>query len=825
MVRDRIRSERRVACFYEWRQDLRYGARQVLQKPTFAAIVIGTLAIGIGANTVVFSVLEKVLLEPLPYKEPDRLTYVWHGSTGGTCCGPLSGPDFLDLRETSKTFESIAGLVSRNTNLTGEGDPEMVLGGWITPGFLGLLGVQPARGRAFSQDDALGKRRVVILSDGLWRHRLGADPNAVGRTMSLNRESYTVVGVMPPGFNVPSPWRVNQMHDVYVPLSLEELEEDRGSHWLLAIGRLRAGTSLDAGDAELKSISRRLEEQYPQTNFEKTTYVHSMHERLVGRVGEQLIMLLGAAGFVLMIVCGNVASLMLARATGRRSEMAIRAALGAGRGRIVRQLLTESLLLSLLGGAAGVLLSLWGVKVLRTLIPSDIPRIEQIGVDVTVLGFALVISILTGIVFGLAPARSAARMDIAESLKEGKGLPRSGSGRSLARGALVVSQFALALVLANGAALMVQSYLRFRGMGQGFDPENVLTVAVALQGEHYQETAQRDEFLRQAVQHIEAIPGVREVGATSKLPLMGGTNNQVWVEDDPERPPAGGAGPLVEFTRVSADYFPAIGIRLVAGRYLAPGDASSELPGAIINQEMARRLWPEQNPIGKRFSFRSEPPQWITVVGVVENVRQWGPYRPAIPENYLPFAALPWKMPRFRMYLVIRADVDPLSLVDPVRHAVWAVDRYQPISEVSTMKQILSSQFARQKFNTILMGLFSAIAIVLVTAGVYGVVSYFVAQSTHEIGIRMALGAGRARVLCSTIGRGLELVSIGVLLGVAGVFASTQLIRSMLYGASPTDLRTIIAGVLFLVIVGVLALLIPAQRAARVDPLLALRNE
>ena len=824
METKRVRNEQRSTYFEELMQDLHYGVRQLLKKPAFTAIVIGTLAIGIGANAAVFSVLKGVFLDPLPFDEPGELMFIWHGSTDGSCCGPLSGPDFLDFRAMTETFEDIAVMSQSNPGLNTDGEPAMVPGSHITPGMFSLLGVSPAMGRSFTEDDQIEGSRVVILSDALWRNRLGGDPAIVGSTIRVNRESYTVIGVMPAGFTVPTPWRLNQTTDVYFPFSREMLERERNANWLLGFGRLKQGVPIETGDAELKSLAKALEQQYPNTNHMKTTYVISMHERLVGRVGTQLILLLSAAGFMLLIVCGNVASLLLSRATGRRTEMAIRAAVGAGRSRIIRQLLTESMLLSVIGGAAGIALAISGMTFLRSVMPSDIPRISNIGIDVTVLAYALGISIVTGILFGLAPALSASRTNLTESLKEGKGTPQSGSRRAILRGGLVASQFALALVLANGAALMVQSYSQFRGMEQGFDPESVLTVNISLQGESYEDTWERDRFLRETIERVAAIPGVRHAGATSKLPLNGGTNGQVWAEDDPERPPSGGPGPNVEFSRLSGEYFTAMGIKLVAGRLPIDEDSIAANPGTVINQEMARQLWPDENPIGKRYSFRTDPPQWMTVVGVVEDVRQWGPYRQPRTEHYLPYTAPGWAEGH-RMYLIVKTDIDPLAIVGQVRHAVLAVDPDQPISDIRTMEGVLGEQFAGQRFNTMLVGLFAGIALLLVSAGVYGVVSFFVAQSSREIGIRMALGAAQGKVLGLTILRGLRLASIGAAVGVGGIFASTKVIRSLLYGASPVDVPTMIGGVLVLILVGLLASLIPAQRAARVSPVTALRSE
>ena len=806
------------------RQDLRYGARQLLRKPTFTAIVVGTLAIGIGASTAIFSVLKGVYLDALPYEEPDRLTYIWHGDTDGMCCGPLSGPDFVDLRASSETFEDMAVLSSGGTSLTGDGDPERVLGARITPSLFSLLRVQPALGRPITVEDQLAGEPVVVLSDRLWRYRFGGDVATVGRTIEINGEPHTVVGVLPAGFKALSPWRVNETHDVFVALPRERLEEGRGSHSLLTIGRLQPDVSVESGDAELKTIASRLEEQYPDSNDKKTFYVHSMHERLVGGAGTQLFMLLAAAGFMLLIVCGNVASLLLARAMGRQGEMAIRAAVGAGRGRIARQLLTESLLLALLGGFAGIALAIWATSSLRTLIPGDVPRLANVGIDGAVLGFALLIAIVTGVLFGLAPAISASRTNLVESLKEGRGGRSGGRRRNILRGSLIAGQFGLALVLAHGAGLMAQSYLDSRGREMGFDAENVLTVDLTLGGERYDEPWVRNEFLRETIARVATIPGVVQAGAKNRLPLRGGTNSRVWTEDNPERPLSGPFGPLVELGRVSGDYFDAMGIRLLSGRTLLPDDSMAASPGTVINREMAERLWPEQNAVGKRYSFRDEPPTWMTVVGVVEDVRQWGPYNRARAEHYLPYSAPGWGQSR-RMFLFVKTDVEPLSVAGPVREAVLAVDPKQPVSEVRTMKGVLSDEFAGQRFITTLVSLFAAIALLLVAAGVYGVVSFFVAGSTQEIGIRMALGAERRRVLGLTLLRGTKLALIGVVIGTGGVFASTRVIQSLLFGASPVDIPTILAGVLTLLGVGVLASLVPALRAARVDPVTALRAE
>ena len=822
MEETRIRTEQRVQYFEEFFQDIRYGIRQLLKKPAFTIIIIGTLALGIGANSAIFSVLKTVALEPLPYPDSDELTIIFHGQTSGECCGPLSGQDFLDFRETSATYEYLAGLSPEGANLSGgDEDAEMVIGGYITTGFFEMLGIRPAMGRTFLPEEAeVGNNKVVILSDELWRRRYNSDPQIVGDVITVNRETHTVVGIMPEGFDIASPWTVGRRHEIYWPLTMDQLQQyGRGGNFLLTYGRLRDGATLEQGSAELVNLAAGLAEQYPETNENKTTYTWLLRDRLVGGVGFQLIMLLGAAGFVLLIVCGNVASLLLAKATSRQTEMAIRAAVGASRGRVIRQLLTESLTLALVGGAAGFAITVWGVGILRASMPTDIPRVDQIGIDWWVLGFAATVSVLTGVVFGLAPALTASRANLTESLKDGKATVPAGSIRSPLRSGLVIAQFALALLLANGAALMLKSYSQARGTDLGFDPQNTLTMQVSLDGPQYEVEGGRQIFLRDAMERVSAIPGVRHVGFINQLPLEGGNNTHVWAEDDPERASLG--GPLIERTRIVGDIHQALGIELLSGRFLTVNDTASTNPSAIINQEMADRLWPETDAVGKRFSFRSEPPQWITVAGVVSNVRQWGVYRPAISQMYVPFNLSPTN----RMYLVVRSDIDPTALVAAVRREVSAVDREQPISDVRAMSEVMSGQFAGQRFSLILTGLFATVALVLVTAGIYGVMSFFVAQGTREIGIRIALGSGQQRVVNLVVKRGLALTVIGSALGIAGVFATMQITRNMLFGMSPIDIPILAGGTAFIIVVGVFGSLVPALRATRVNPVNALRME
>jgi putative ABC transport system permease protein len=816
------RRRARASILDTLRQDIRCAVRQLVKDPTFTATVVAILAIGVGANTAVFSVFRSVFLEPLAYDTPSQLVALRHSERNGAeCCGPLSGPDYLDFRESSETFSSISLFSSASANLTGGDDePEQVLGGLVTVGMFEMLGVRPVLGRTFlPREEELGAP-VAILSNDLWNRRFDADPGVVGTAITLNREPHTVVGVMPPGFDMPSPYYVGRTHQVYWPLSKERLQDGRGGHWLLGYGRLKEGVTLEAAGEEMAAITGALAEQYPDTNEGKGVRLIDLHEWLFGWVGGQLLVLLGAAGFMLLIVCGNVASLLLARATTRQTEMAIRAAVGASRGRIVRQLLTEGLIVSLVGGAAGVLLAVWGVGVLSAAIPSSIPRIDALTVDRLVLFFALGLSIVTGILFGLAPALTASRANLTESLKEGKGGWSGRSAKNPLRSALVIGQFGLAVLLATSAALMVKSYWRFRDSERGFVAENVLTARLTLQGPQYEDAGRRYAFYRAAIERIGGLPGVTAVGATSKLPLGGGTNTRVWAEDDPERPMQGG-GPLIELSRVVSDYFPAMGIELLAGRYLTDQDTVSASPGAIINEEMARRLWPGEDPLGKRFSRRWDTPVWTTVVGVVRNVRQWSLYRPAISEMYLPYPTDPTHW----FFLTVRTAGDPLSVASAVRREVFALDPDQPLAEVQTMEGMVEGALAGQRFNTILTGLFAGIALLLVAAGIYGVMSYFVARGTHEIGIRIALGGGRPGVLKLVLRRGLKLALLGAGVGIIAVFASIKVIAAMVFGVSPADALTVGAGAVFIILVGLLGSLIPAHRATRVSPLTALRSE
>jgi len=842
----RVRREERALYIDAFRQDLFYGLRQIVRRPGFTAVVVLILALGIGANTAIFSVFRTIYLRPLPYASPHELALVWR-SDARTARAPISMPNFLDWRESNRTFEGLAAMTSARFVLTGAGEePEQLLTGRTTHGLFEILRVQPALGRTFSPDEeVLGNDRVVMLSNTLWRRRYDADPDIVGRTVTVNGEPRAVVGVLPEGFEHPLPWFYGVEFEMWVPLP-PAAYTSRSSNSYLAVGRFKPGIGRDAAQEDMNAIAAWLSDAYPEANEGDGINVATLHDELLGGAGRSLLFLLAATGLVLLIACGNVASLLMARAAARRTEIAVRTALGAGRQRLLRQLITENLPLSLLGGVAGFLAAAWGVSLLRSVIPAGAPRVDQLGVDASVLAFTLVVALATGLIFSLAPAASTWRVDLTDALKEGSRGAVATPGASLRRlpsifrlftnrNALVAVQLALALVLANGAALMLNSYARLRATEQNFDTENVLVMSLTLRGPRFEDHANVRAHYDEVVRRVEALPGVSRVGGVSKLPLRGGTNGSVVVEGR-EDETGGRDGPLVEISVVTSGYHEAMGIRLVAGRGFEPADTNRAHPGVIINQTMAERLWPGESPLGKRILFETNTsapggvapePIWSTVVGVVVDVRQWGIETPAIPEVYRTYnPAPPSGMHSFSRvrWLVIRTEVEPTSLIPTVRREVLAIAPDQPVGGGYTMAQLVEGRMIGRRFNTLLLSLFAGIALALVAAGVYGVMSYFVAQRTQEIGVRMALGAERGNVLRLVILRTLKLTALGIVLGLAGIYATTRTMASMVYGIGAMDPPTIVAGVLFLILVAVMSAIIPAVRATRVDPLAALRT-
>lgn len=809
--------------------DVRYALRTLRRKPAFAAVVVLLVGIGVGLNTAVFSTLKAVYLTPLPLPEPRELAVLWNTSTRGGQ-GPVSWPDYEDWKAQNRSFEALGIMSDVGVTLADDGVPERVRGASVTAGIFDVFGMRPALGRAILPEEDSAGARVVVLSHELWRTRYGADPGVVGRRIRLDGDSYDVVGVMPEGFAVSSVWNAVARIELWTPFPAGVRTSSRDSHAFPVLGRLRDGVTLEAAAADMERVALNLAAAYPETNLSKRVWVQGLHEALFGPLGAQLLLVFGGAALVLLVACGNVASLLVLRAAGRRTEIAVRSALGAGRGRVMRMLLAESGLLALAGGAAAVLLAFWGLGAIRGALPAGVPRVADIGIDGSVLFFAVAASFLTAVVFGLAPAIGATRGDHAEALKEAGG-ERAGRRTGGAKQAFAVAQIALTLVLVHLACLQAGSYLVLRGTDLGFDAENTLTVSIALRGSAYQDAGRRHTFFRELVGRLEALPGVSHAGAVSRLPLEGGSNEHVVVEGR-EIPQDPDDLPLVERKSVVGDYFRATGHRLRAGRMLTPADTFGNVGGAggvVINQRMAQQLWPGEDPLGKRYRPHSPEwitppeagPEWLTVVGVVEDVRQWGIEAPAIAEAYRPYMLEPQQ----RMFVALRSATEPASLVAAVRREVGRMDPGVAVSAVRTMDDVVRGQLSWRRLLTGLVGLFSVLALVLAVAGVYGALSFFVAQRNHELGVRMALGAGRGQLLVLVLGRGVRLALWGVALGTAGALAASQLTRGFVYGLRPTDPRFVGAVGAVLLVTVLAAALVPARRATKVDPALVLRAE
>ncbi|MGH9837363.1 MAG: ABC transporter permease [Blastocatellia bacterium] len=794
-------------------QDLRYGARMLMKKPGFTLIAVLTLALGIGANTAIFSVVNGVLLRPLPYLDSEQLTWVWMDNRQeGIAEDIASWPNFEDWRAHNQSFQGMAGVRDRRFNLTGTGEPEELNGANVSANFFDLMRVGPQYGRAFSaEEEQEGRDQVVVIGHGLWQQRFGGDAQLVGQTLSLNGQPHTIIGVMPPGFQFPN------KTEIWKPLVPDaQLRTARSAFWLPVIGRLKPGVTRAQAQTEMTGIAQRLEQQYPNSNRGFGVNVVLMHEQLVGKLRTALWVLLGAVACVLLIACANVANLLLARAAARQKEVAIRAALGASRGRVVRQLLTESVLLAAVGGGLGLLLARWGLDALVALAPSDLPRAASITIDRRVLFFTLGLSLLTGVVFGLAPALQSSKLALSEVLKEGgRG---TGGGGQRTRSALVVAEIALALVLLVSAGLLLRSSWRLQQVNPGFNPERVLKVRLSLPPSKYREGAQAAAFYQQLLERLRALPGVQAAGATSSVLLNKVHNSSgILIEG---RPAPNGPRPELPMDSVSPGYFQAMDMPLVQGRQFNEQDKADGLPVAIVNETMARRFWPNEDPLGKRFNF-GDGGRWWTVVGVVRDSRRQGLDAPVRIESFLPHTQRPLRA----MEVVLRTTDHPLAMTRTVRSAVWSLDGDLPVSEIQSVEQMLGARVAPRRFNLLLLGLFALVAMLLAAVGIYGVMAYSVTQRTHEIGIRMALGAGQGAVLKLVVGHGMVLTLLGVATGLAGAFALTRLMTILLFGVSATDPLTFSVIALLLLLVALLACWIPAQRATKVDPMIALRCE
>ncbi len=810
-------------------QDLKFGMRMLRKNPAFTLIAVITLALGIGANTAIFSVVNGVLFRPLPYYEPERLVMVWADrpvlqAQTGLPDFPVTVADFLDWRDQNQVFEQMATMEGWRMNLTDGGEPESLVGLRASASLFPLLGARLAVGRAFlPEEDRAGAERVVVLSDGLWQRRYAADPNLIGQKITLDNEAYTVIGVTAPDFQfprrdeIPSYFHVATKPDLYLPAAFTpEQMNNRSESRRAVIARLKPGVSVGEAGAQMHVIARRLAEQYPQTNADKGVRLAPLHQQVVGKTRTALLALLGAVGFVLLIACANVANLLLARAAGRQKEMALRAALGASRWRIVRQLLTESLLLAVSGGAAGLLLAVWGVKLLLAIAPDNLPRAYDIRLDTRVASFTLLASLLTGVVFGLLPALQAAKLDLGVALKEG-GRVAAGLLRRRLRGFLVVCEVALAFVLLIGAGLLIRSFARLTGVDPGFDPRGVLTMDISLPFAKYKD-GRSVAFYQQTLERVQALPGVEAAATVYPVPLSGKQGFSAFRIEGRPSPTEETFNAGVRI--ISPDFFKTFRVSLANGRLLAESDSAKAPPVVIINESLASIYFANENPLGKRIiGFGGTR----AIVGVVSDVKYSALDEEAKAEIYFPMAQVP--PVTLSLPLAVRVSGDPMQMLAAVRGQVWAGDKDLPISNIQTMERLMAKSVAPRRFNLLLLGLFALVGLALAGVGLYGVMSYTITQRTREIGVRMAMGAQRADVLRLVIREGMKLALIGALLGLGGALALTRLLKTLLFGVSATDPLTFIVIAALLIIVALLACWIPARRAASVDPLVSLRVE
>ncbi len=791
-------------------QDLRYGIRTLLNKPGFTLIAIITLALGIGANTAIFSVINAVLLKPLPYDKPEQLI---------TTRGNQSVPDLNDLSAWSQSYSAVGGINQQPLDYTGGNEPQQLLVGHVTGGFFATLGLNAQLGRTLTyNDDKPGGVLVAVLSEALWQQLFNRDPSVIGKVLPLSGNNFTVVGVMPAGFKAP---RDNSKLWVPIHVTNAEAAAYRGVHFLNAYLRLKPTVTLRQATTEMQVLDQRLAAAYPAENKNRRTTLMPLLDSLVGDTTTTLWVLFGAVGLVLLIACANYANLLLVRGVARHQEMIVRVALGAGRRRVVQQILTESVLLSLLGGIVGLLFAQWGVDLLLALKPENLPRLESINLDGRVLGFALLVSLLTGILFGLAPAWSATRLNVSDALKEGE---RGGVSltRHRMRSALIVFEMAMACVLLIGAGLLIKSFWHLRSVQSGFNPNNLVTMRINLPEKRYKEIPKQTQYRQSMLTEVSAVPNV-QAALVSELPLSGDSLNHDFTREGWTLPV--GEEPSVETRSIEGDYFQVLQIPLRGGRdFTSHDNATAPLVG-IVNEALAKQYFPNENPIGQRVRWaRDEKVNWITVVGVVSDVRHFRLDAPEAPALYTPYAQSGREWKRW-MTVVARGPQLSATLLAAVKTAVWKIDPQLPLTKVLTMTEVMAESFAERRFNMLLLSLFAALAMTLAGVGIYGVMSFAVAQRRREIGIRMALGAQQRDVLRLVMGQGLKLAMLGTGIGLLGAFAATRMLKSLLFGVSATDPLTFIVIALLLLLVAALACWIPARRATKVDPITALRCE
>jgi putative ABC transport system permease protein len=802
-------------------QDIRFGARMLFKSPGFTVVAILSLALGIGANTTVFSVINAVLLKALPYHEPQSIVLVWgEDKAGGSSRGQMSATDVADYRARNHVFEEIATYSDFRPVFSGNGEPERIPGAQVGDGFFTVMHAQPLLGRVFTAEEQVdGKDLVVVLGYGLWQRRFGGDPNIVGQTIKLSARNYTVVGVMPADFESLPVGLLNWRAEFYRPVAEQASEKERGSRHLRAIARLKPGVSLEQAQTEVNLIARQLSQEHPNDNGSSGVHLVTMREDLVGRLRPALLMLFGAVGFVLLIACANVGNLLLARATARHKEIAIRAALGAGRDRLVRQFLTESLMLALAGGALGILGAVWGTTLIEAAASKLLPILGHIEIDRPVLIFTATISVLTGLLFGIVPAWRAARPNLNETLSDGGRSAGAASTRSRLRSGLVVVEVALALILLICAGLLSKTVVRLRSVDPGFKPDRIVSMNVWLPSAKYPKAGDGNLFFNRMLERIQALPGVEAAAVTSVLPVTANFDRRtIEVEGQPKAP---GEYPDVDNYTVSPDYLRALSIPLARGRALTAQDNENAPLVVLVSETMARKLWAGDDPIGKRVRFYNssgEQRPWRSVVGIVQDVKQYGLDQPGATAMYETLA----QFPTTAVTLVVRTAVDPSTMVAAIRREILALDPDQAVFNIATMDQLVADSMSLRRFSMVLLGLFAALALLLAAVGIYGVLAQSVSQRTHEIGIRMALGAQTRDVLKLVVRQGMSLTVAGIAVGLLGAFALTRLLASLLFGIGATDPHTFIWIPVLLGAVSFLACFIPARRAAKLDPVKAL---
>ena len=837
-AKEECREARGVTWLESLLQDLRYGVRMLVKNPGFTTIAVLTLALGIGFTTAIFSVANAVLIQPLRYDHPDALVLIREGIPkflGGSM--PVSAPDIAIIRRENRVFSGVAAYQSKSLNLAGAGEPRRVGATRVSASLFPVLGASPILGRGFTPDEDPPGHFVTILSYGLWSEQFGRDPAVIGRSIKLDDQAYTVIGVMPRTFEFPprgAPY--DTPAELWVPIAFTKQQlSDLGDNFDIGvIGRLKSGVTLAQARAGMQVVANEVLKSWGTLpaglDIKLEMPVTPLREFVVSDVRTLLYLLLAAVGFLLLIACANAANLLLSRAAGRRKEITLRAALGARRGRIVSQLLAESVLLAFLGGIFGLFFAFWGTHLLAATAPKNIPQVQRIVVDATVLVFAFLVSIITGLLFGLAPALALSRTNLSEALKQGGRSHTSGRHAQLVRNVFVVAQVAIAFVLVAGAGLLIRSFLRVVQSSSGVRPQNVITATVALPLVHYPDAASANLFLQRVFADVQSLPGIESIGASTDLPTEVNWNHVFTVEDEPQ--PRNAMMPLSWHSLVAGDYFRTLGIALIQGRFFSPAEVTGESKVVIISAGMARRYWPLGNAVGKRIKWgpaHGDSP-WLTVVGVVGDVKQTALDQPSVFHTYSPYlqdctAPIMTHGSCSTLHVAIRASVPPASAIGELRSAVQRFDPAEPLTAVRTLSQVLQSSIAPRMFNTFLLVIFAGAAVLLAAVGVYGVLAYRVAQQINEVGVRLALGARPADVLRLVFGQGVRLSLLGTVIGVGGAIALTRLMASLLFSVSPTDPLTFLAVAVFLLFVSLLACYVPARRAIRVDPMAALRYE